>query len=930
VTDPDLDRRAAALFEAVVEFAVDERRRVLDTECGDDARLRNRVERLLHFHGAETGDLFPSPLQQPPLHAGQVIGPYRVVSLIGEGGMGAVYLAERLDVELKVALKVVRNGVLAAPGHVRRFMLERRILARLDNPAISRLVDAGATTDGIPYLVMEYVEGERLDRYADRHRLTIQQRIELFTAVCDAVAYAHRALVVHRDLKPSNILLTPDGQVRLLDFGVAKLLDPEVVDSELTLVGPVPLTPEYASPEQVRGEPVTTASDVYALGVILYELLAGTRPYRIAGSTSWDIERAVCTTEPCRPSAVIAAGARGHPPAEPDLAVEAVSRSRRTRPAALARELRGDLDTIVLKAMAKDPDRRYHSALELGDDLRRHLAGRPVRARPDSHGYRLRKLVARNRVIVGGAVVTATVAIVGAAMTLRSAAEAQRQRELALASASTMVFELADGLRRMTGPTDARLGLLTRATAIFEVVAAAGPSTPESRRQMADGYRMLGQTHRVLGDLATARRFARLAEGGARHLATGPAATDADRLLLADALIELGDVLAAAGTGGAATHFAEAISIVDGITGDGVDYARLHRVRYLATSRLADRLLEQTGAQDSAGVLYGRAHAAAGALLRHDSGGSRALTYYATTLERLADSDYGAGMTSQACERYRAALATRNRAVAAAPGDPEVRRARAVSLHNVAWCHDQEGHGDEALRLYREANDGLRALLRDDPSNVVVAVLLVGGVGELGNALRARGDVDASLDAYRDAVSVGETFRGRGIHEARLTWKTAQVAQLYADALLAAGAPAAAAEVLGATRQLLGGLLARSPEHVEYLRSHTAVLKTESAIRARGGDLAGALDLATECLAARMSLAQRTGLPEERLGLADAYHDHALALQATGRTGDARQQLLEARRILLELRDAELLTDGASAARRSLAAIELALQRLTG
>jgi serine/threonine-protein kinase len=314
--------------------------------------------------------------------------------------MGTVYLAERADgaFELTAAVKLLRAG-LEGGELVARFEAERQILARLIHPNIARLLDGGTSEDGRPYLVMEYVEGEPIDEYCDRRSLPLRARLELFRSVCAAVQLAHQSLIVHRDLKPANILVTAGGTVKLLDFGIAKLLAPETHDARTLLgLGGAPLTPRYASPEQIRGEPITTASDVYSLGVLLYELATGHPPYRLDSLTPTGVERAVCETIPPRPSTAVlrgeevttADGRRLH------VTAEALARARQGDPKRLARRLSGDLDTILLKALRKEPERRFASAEQLSEDLRLFLEGLPIRSRPDSFGYRAGKFVGRH------------------------------------------------------------------------------------------------------------------------------------------------------------------------------------------------------------------------------------------------------------------------------------------------------------------------------------------------------------------------------------------------------------------------------------------------------------------------------------------------------------------------------------------------------
>src|SRR5690606_11886872 len=308
-----------------------------------------------------------------------------------------VYLAERADgtFEQQVALKLMR----AVPGRhdlEARFRAERQILASLNHPHIARVFDGGMAEDGRPYLVMEYIEGAPIDAYCDQRRLSVRERLRLFQKVAEVVHFAHRNLVVHRDLKPSNILVTNDGSVKLLDFGIAKLLDPEGDREAVTRTGNRWMTPEYAAPEQVRGEAITTATDLYQLSVVLYELLTGRSPFQAAGRSAFEIEKAVCEEEPTRPSTAVTETHETATDTAP-LTPEAVSRARKTEVQALRKTLSGDLDAIVLKGLRKEPTARYASAEAMVEDVKRYLAGLPVEAQRGSTGYRLRKFVQRNR-----------------------------------------------------------------------------------------------------------------------------------------------------------------------------------------------------------------------------------------------------------------------------------------------------------------------------------------------------------------------------------------------------------------------------------------------------------------------------------------------------------------------------------------------------
>jgi serine/threonine-protein kinase len=455
--------RLERLFRAARLHPEDERASFLGAACPDDPDLRARVEELLRADdAAEAEGFLEKPVTRlaassvpPDELIGRSVGPYEVVRSLGRGGMGDVYLALRqAPFKRYVALKVAREG-LGGEESRRRFAVERQILAALDHPGIARILDGGVTEDGLPYFAMEYVQGLPITRYADANRLDLPARITLFTEVCDAVHFAHRNLVLHRDLKPGNILVTADREVRLLDFGIAKLLNAHLgpADAPVTRTGLRPLTPEYASPEQVRGEPLTTASDVYSLGVLLYELLTGHRPHALAGRTTAEVLQLISHEEPLRPSVRVLGSASADDGGEaPAGEVAAV---RRLTPDRLARRLRGDLDAIVLKALRKEPDLRYDSADALAADLRRALAREPVQARRGTRRYRAGRFLRRHRVeaVATGAVVVAL--IVGIAAALWQAGEARS----AAARAEAALNETQRALRQSEEVTGFLMGL---------------------------------------------------------------------------------------------------------------------------------------------------------------------------------------------------------------------------------------------------------------------------------------------------------------------------------------------------------------------------------------------------------------------------------------------------------------------------------------
>jgi eukaryotic-like serine/threonine-protein kinase len=395
--------------------------------------LAAQLAALLDEHSmlAQEGFLENGPAALPIVSrlAGQTIGPYQLIAEIGQGGMGSVWLAERSDgrFERRVAVKFLSVG-LASGAAEERFKREGTILGRLSHEHIAELVDAGVSLSGQPYLVLEYVEGDHIDRYCDEHLLDVEARIRLFLDVLVAVAHAHANLIVHRDVKPSNVLVSKDGQVKLLDFGIAKLLEGEGQSGEATLLtfeGGRAMTPEYAAPEQVTGAPVTTATDVYALGVLLYVLLTGQHPAGRGLRSPADLVKAIVDTEPTRPSAVVTAFGAGSKEAT-------TNASRRTStPDKLSRLLRGDLDTIVAKALKKNPQERYASVTALADDLRRYLRHETISARPDTLTYRAAKFVRRNRTVVALATLTVLAIFVGLVGTLIQARTARSQRDFA-------------------------------------------------------------------------------------------------------------------------------------------------------------------------------------------------------------------------------------------------------------------------------------------------------------------------------------------------------------------------------------------------------------------------------------------------------------------------------------------------------------------
>ena len=624
---PERWQRIAPILDEVLECPAAERQEMLARLCGDDAMLCADIERLVDADGS-TMAILDDPLNLADELASEVgsgssavdtleadsrIGAYRLVRRIGQGGMGAVFLAERADgaFEQTVALKVVLAGPVSEEDGL-RFLQERQILAELDHPNIARLLDGGVADDGRPYFVMEYVEGLPVTTYCASHRLGVDDRLRLFLAVCEAVDLAHRHLVVHRDLKPSNILVDDDGRPRLLDFGIAKLLAPGRARTPQTIA--VALTPEYAAPEQVRGRPITVATDVYGLGVVLYELLTGRLPY--VAESLLEVPAVILQQEPLRPSVAVRSG---DPRTTSALA---------SSPSRLRRVLRGDLDTILLKALHKEPERRYQSAAALRGDIERYLDHRPILARPDSWPYRARRFVRRHAVASAAALVVSVSLVAGAIATSWQARVASRQarRSTAVQAFMASVFRVIDpgefvgrtvtareildlGAKRvdtelsgtpelqadvltLIGRLYIQLGLYKEASPLLvRALALRRELNASDRSEISDSLDAIGLLQIRLGEYAAAERTLSEAEA-----ILGRAPTNLDQR--ATTLNHLGEVQTLnAELRSAETSLLEAIEIRRTRTG-GRDPAMAESLLLLARVRRADGDVEKAAALD--------------------------------------------------------------------------------------------------------------------------------------------------------------------------------------------------------------------------------------------------------------------------------------------------------------------------------------------
>ena len=798
-------RQIAAAFEQATALPVEERNAWLLSEHAGDEDLRREVEEMLE---ADAGDSCIGQSVQEAVEStvDQVdnepvpdrIGIYRVLGEIGRGGLATVLLAERDDeaYQLQVAIKLVRRGLDTA-DLLKRLRQERQILARLDHPHIARLLDGGSTDDGRPYVVMERIEGVAIDRYCRRHRLDLRGRLRLFIAVCEAVAYAHRNLIIHRDIKPANILVTADGTPKLLDFGIAKLLRPDqhaARDAAHTVPGLRMLTPEYASPEQIQGHSLTTAADVYALGVLLYELLVGERPYRLDRIDAQALEQVICNTEPEPPS--LRAQRRKHVPADdasaddPDVSAFAVP----------ATHLRGDLDTIVLTALRKEPERRYPSVEQLTEDIERYLGNLPIRARRDSTGYRLGKFVRRHRAGVAIGLSLITILLAATLITARQAriAEQQRLRAEAQSERSERVSELLVKIFEVSDPSEARGNSIT-AREILDRAAEQLNDLGDQPADLAAMAETMGRVYRGLGLLEPAGDLLETSLEQRRTL------WGDDHPEVATSLALLGEVRYDQG------RLTEALEMVSA----ALDIRRRllgeqHAATLASLNDLA-ALKFHLGELGAAEELLRLNLETRRRLLGHEHADvANALDNLATVLVKLGRSDEPEALFRQALEL---------RIRLHGPDHPDVVSTRgdlAALLHSA-------GRTEEAEPLYRQVLADQIRILGDDHIRVALtsanfaALLRNRGEGQEAEALLIRAiEIQRlqrgpeSLNATYPMMNLADLYRSRGEEE-----DLAQAETLYGEAL-------------GIRRRLL------NPEHPDLAAPLEGLARLELA-RARSG-----------------------------------------------------------------------------------------------
>ncbi|MFH1843755.1 MAG: protein kinase [bacterium] len=798
--------RIKTILDSALDLPASERGAHLDTACGDDAGLRAEVLSLCEAHDrAATNDALVSPFTggsdgsetraPKPVPVGQRIGAYRLLEVLGRGGMGTVYLAERADGQhqRQVAIKLLHLGF--RQHELQRFTAEQQILARLEHPNIARLLDSGTSDDGLPYLIMEYIDGKPVTDYCDTFRLGTADRLALFTTICEAVQFAHRNLVVHRDLKPSNILVDGDGRVTLLDFGIAKLIDERALtDSPLTRTGLRVLTPEYASPEQFRGDPVTTATDVYSLGILLYELLCGHRPYRLARLTAGEVERIVCRDEPPRPSRMISQvtelqqqdGSIRH------IGPETISRSRATSPERLRRRLAGDLDIIILTALRKEPERRYGSVEQLADELRRHLGGLPVQARPDTVRYRLSKYVGRHRLPIAAGVLILLSLVAGMVMTGRQAAETQRRFDEVRDLANTLLFDLHDAIRDVPGTTPVRQLLVANALSHLDDLARDAANDPGLKTELAEAYERIGE---IQGD----PHFANLGD------LAGAAESYRRSLALREQLLALNpeDVVAHR----ALANITGRLAVVSSWNGDNALAIDLSR-RSLA---MLDRLV--TDQPESPDLLQDQAR------VRSELGWWL----------------IWAGETDPGLAEVQTATVVIEKLLAAAPEDVELNLARWHCLLYLADGLKFGGDGKGALAALEKGLMLLRDLVGRNPGHPRVQRNLQSCLRMIGETNMAT-DPERALAAYEEALKVGKALYAVDASNHNTRRNLAHTQNSIGGLLLDLDRPQEAVAPLQAALAVREWLQQRNPENLQYANTlavtHMRLCQTYTEIQA--------------------------------------------------------------------------------------------------
>jgi tetratricopeptide (TPR) repeat protein len=814
MTNEELRQRAEDIGDSALDFdTAAERRSFIERACGADESLQGLVAE--YISGADSVTLDPVIRERTPVSfENRQIGPWKLLYALGEGGFGVVYLAERHDGQVRQpgAIKFLKGTVHGRDLQL-RFLDERQILANLNHPGIVRLIDAGLMPEGQAYLVMEYIEDAlAVDVYCRERGLPVRERVVLFRKVCEAVEYAHRKLVVHRDLKPGNILVTSDGNPRLLDFGVAKILDAshragaQAASSTNVLVG----TERYFSPEQARREPVDTATDVYSLGVILYELLAGVSPYDFERHAKLTIEQIICTVDPEPPSR-----ARGSP-----------------NPERVRRQLKGDLDRIVLMALRKAPQRRYSSVALFSEDLRRYIEGLPVMARADTLGYRAGKFAQRHKAGVAAAALIALSLIAGLTATIWEAkrataaqAKAERRFKDVRRLANSYLFEFHDEIAKLPGSTAARALVVRRAQEYLGSLSKESAGDSELQEELATAYEKVGDAQGRPG-------FANL---GNRT--------------------------------GALASYRQALEIRESLAARGGNGLKLQRDLAGNYERIGDELLIG-GEPGKALENYRKAYALRGKMPQEDRDARRGL---ATSCQRMVQALVQIGQLKEARELQRRALELYEELASSAPGDAGAQRDRFISYVKAGDVLVAGSDKAGALRYYRQALPVAEAVeaMASNPARARRETASVHD--KIGNLQAATNDPGGALQSYRAALAMRTRLAAADANNAEtardLSISHEKIGNLIARKGDRAGALAEYRESLKIDSKLLAADPDNAQARLDCASSHEKI----GEMLLKSGDLAGALASANQARELREGVAAKD--PNNLDARADLLHN---------------------------------------------------------
>jgi serine/threonine protein kinase/tetratricopeptide (TPR) repeat protein len=758
------------MFHAALAIDGQKRDAYLAEVCRGDADLRQEVQNLIAGHEAATASMQTAAVRESVQQAladdeiltvGQEFGPYRVIREIGRGGMGRVFLAERADQEFhrRVAIKLIKRG-MDTDSVIRHFRNEREILASLDHPNIARLFDGGTSRDGLPYFVMEYIEGQPIDCFCDERKYSITERLQLFRKVCAAVAYAHQHLVIHRDIKPSNILVTAEGDPKLLDFGIARLLRADADAPTATMTGLQLMTPEYASPEQVLGKEASTLTDVYSLGVVLYRLLTGASPYEFRSRSLQEIAEAICRSEPKKPSTAAFERLSGDGGATGSSAAMHEGSKEHIR-----KRLQGDLDNIVLMAMRKEPWRRYQSVEQFSEDIRRHLESLPIVAHDDSIGYRLTKFAQRHRRGVAAGALATLMTIAGIITTAFEAHRARVQEQLAKEAqakaerrfnevrklAHSVLFDYHDAIKNLPGATPVRERLVRDSLQYLDGLAGEVTGDRSLLRELANAYERVADVQggtmganlgNTPGAIESGKKALRIRES---LLASDPRDTGVQREL-AWSYFKVGTLLWETGDmSGASDYLGKAVRLREDLA--KAEPSDLERQYELAASydRVGMLLLDQG---DAAGALtyHRRGQAIDTSLPAAEQAKESTRRSISIEYEHIGSALEDLNDLPGALENNSRALSIRAGLAKDFPLNADYKRTLLVSYYNQAEILNLMGRTHAALDNYRENVAIGEKLLRADPSNEQSR-------GDLAYGLVRVGDMLFKLARYPEALA---------------------------------------------------------------------------------------------------------------------------------------------------------------------------------